>query len=167
MKKFENLNDLLVENLEKIYRLELTLENELINFRQQATSGTLRSMLHDYRQKKEKNLESLEQCLDLLGVAHPADNDDLIPALLQECRASINQCQEKRVVDAALVGSLQKITHFNIASYGTAAAYARTLRKETIASLLHQAVLEEKAMDIQLSEIAEENLNEAAVMTFR
>lgn len=163
MKKIENLLDLLVQNIRALHASETKLKNELFDLRQKANSGTLRSIINDYDQKKGKNIERLRHCMNLLELTHGNGNCTIVQALLEDCQNVSSQTKEKRVTDAALIGCLQQINHFYIASYGTTAAYARALGKDDIAAQLHHAVQDEKATDAQFSEIAIEHINAAAV----
>lgn len=50
---------------------------------------------------------------------------------------------EDEVMDAAIIGSCQKIEHFEIASYGTARTYAQQLGMDNVAQQLQQTLDEE------------------------
>ena len=59
-------------------------------------------------------------------------------------------------MDAALIAAAQKVEHYEIATYGTLAAYARQLGMEDAAALLEETLEEEKAADEKLTELAGE-----------
>jgi ferritin-like metal-binding protein YciE len=63
------------------------------------------------------------------------------------------------VLDAALIAAAQRVEHYEIAGYGCAATYARTLGANKIDRLLRQTLEEEEATDRKLTELAESMVN--------
>ena len=61
--------------------------------------------------------------------------------------------------DAGIILAGQKVEHYEIATYGTLSAFARTLGETDAASLLQETLEEEKEADAKLSEIAESSIN--------
>ena len=49
--------------------------------------------------------------------------------------------------DAVIIGSAQRVEHYEIAAYGTAIAHARVLQQDDIVQLLEEWLEEEKAAD--------------------
>jgi hypothetical protein len=70
---------------------------------------------------------------------------------------------EAELLDAALIVSQQKMEHYEIASYGSLAAYAKALGEERAAELLHETLEEERRFDERLTELAENEINPAAL----
>ena len=64
--------------------------------------------------------------------------------------------------DVGLIFAGQKAEHYEIATYGGLIQLARTMGQTDVASLLQQTLVEEKAADQKLTEIAETTSNEAA-----
>ena len=60
------------------------------------------------------------------------------------------------VMDAALIAAAQRVEHYEIAAYGTVAAYADLLGQSEQASLLRQTLEEEKETDKKLTELSED-----------
>ena len=58
------------------------------------------------------------------------------------------------VRDAGIIAASQKIEHYEIASYGTLCAFAKTLGENDAAKLLTQTLAEEKEADCLLNDIA-------------
>src|SRR6185295_18576187 len=61
--------------------------------------------------------------------------------------------------DAVIIGSAQRVEHYEIAAYGTAIAHARLLEQDDVVELLEASLEEEKAADEKLTEIAEQTVN--------
>ena len=74
---------------------------------------------------------------------------------------TILQSQDLR--DAGLIASAQKIEHYEIAAYGTAAALAGQLDLRDEQRTLHDSMEEEKEMDIQLTQLAKSEVNQDAL----
>ena len=62
-----------------------------------------------------------------------------------------------------IVAALQRVEHYEIAAYGTMAALAKAAGQQEIAKLLAQTLQEEKETDEKLTQLAESELNPAAV----
>jgi len=65
--------------------------------------------------------------------------------------------------DAALIASAQKIQHYEIAAYGTAAALAGQLDLRDDQHLLHKSLEEEKEADMMLTRLAKAEVNRDAL----
>lgn len=61
--------------------------------------------------------------------------------------------------DAALILAAQKVEHYEIAVYGSLAAWARHLGHEDAADVLESTLAEEKSIDETLTAIAESSVN--------
>jgi ferritin-like metal-binding protein YciE len=66
-------------------------------------------------------------------------------------------------MDAALVATAQKVEHYEIASYGTARAYARLLGDDELDMLLLKTLDEEGRTDEKLSQLAMTSINPEAL----
>ena len=67
------------------------------------------------------------------------------------------------VMDAALIAAAQRIEHYEISGYGTAAHFAERLGNEQAADLLRQTLEEEQLTDTKLNELAKNYLNQKAI----
>jgi ferritin-like metal-binding protein YciE len=66
------------------------------------------------------------------------------------------------VFDAALISALQRIQHYEIASYGTLRTYADILDKKSAAEVFQRILDEEKETDTSFTEIAMHSVNREA-----
>jgi ferritin-like metal-binding protein YciE len=66
--------------------------------------------------------------------------------------------------DAALIASAQKLEHYEIAAYGTAAALAGQLELREDQSMLHDSLEEERQIDALLTELAKSEVNQDALL---
>lgn len=79
--------------------------------------------------------------------------------LIKEGEGIMEETETGPVRDAGIIAASQKIEHYEIATYGTLAAFARTLGIEKAVSLLEQTLEEEKQADVTLTEAAYNTIN--------
>ena len=79
--------------------------------------------------------------------------------LTKEAEEIMDSTAEGVVRDAGIISAAQKVEHYEIASYGTLCAFAKTLGEDEVADLLEQTLNEEKEADETLSGIAESSIN--------
>ena len=101
----------------------------------------------------------------------PEDDDDsggqlrahaeLVPQVDDECGDEHvgEDYEDDDLRDAVIIGSAQRVEHYEMAAYGTAIAHARLLQQDDIVQLLEETLEEEKAADAKLSDIAESVVN--------
>lgn len=73
-----------------------------------------------------------------------------------------NKTDQGIVRDASLIASEQKIKHYQIATYGTLQAFAKTMGENKAAALLAMTLDEEKKADALLTKLAMASINSKA-----
>ena len=66
------------------------------------------------------------------------------------------------VSDAGIIAAAQKVEHYEIATYGTLAAFAKVLKEDDCLKYLLETLNEEKKCDELLTKVADTNLNSKA-----
>ncbi|CEA15325.1 hypothetical protein ING2E5B_0558 [Fermentimonas caenicola] len=66
------------------------------------------------------------------------------------------------VRDVAIIIASQKVEHYEIATYGSLAALAKTLGLYEAANVLEETLLEEKSTDLSLTDLAVMAVNKEA-----
>lgn len=64
--------------------------------------------------------------------------------------------------DVAIIIASQKVEHYEIATYGSLAALAKTLGLYEAANVLEETLLEEKSTDLSLTDLAVMAVNKEA-----
>jgi ferritin-like metal-binding protein YciE len=82
--------------------------------------------------------------------------------LAAEGQEVIEDVDDDAVRDAGLVAAGQAAEHYEIARYGTLAAWAQLLGLDDAVELLNKTLVEEKKADELLTSIAANGVNEAA-----
>ena len=83
--------------------------------------------------------------------------------LLKEGEGVMEETEAGAVRDAGIIAASQKVEHYEIATYGTLAAFAKVLNQKTALKNLLKTLEEEKKCDALLTSIADTQLNTAAI----
>jgi ferritin-like metal-binding protein YciE len=119
-----------------------------------ASSEQLRNALEEHHTVTEKQVERLEQIFEQLGKPVRGKKCVGMEGLLKEGAELLKEEAEPAVCDAGIIGAAQKVEHYEIASYGTLATWAKLLEMDDAATLLEDTLAEEKEADETLSELA-------------
>jgi ferritin-like metal-binding protein YciE len=155
---FQNL---LEDGLKDILWVEKTLVKELPKMAKKAQSQELREAIEDHLEETREQVQRLTEVFRMIGKSAETKKCDALSGILEEGEKHIGE-NEGEARDAAIIGSAQKVEHYEIASYGTLCAYANTLGLDDAADLLKETLEEEKAADEKLSMIAETSVNQQA-----
>lgn len=156
------LRDLYVAELQDLSDAEQQMLLELPAMAASATSSVLREALDRHRDQTRIHAERVELLLRKLDAADSGRRCEAMLGLIQEGRRRIAATERGVVLDATLIGLAQRIEHYEIAGYGCARTYARTLGDGDAEKLLQQTLDEEGAAVAHLTRIAERAVNEAA-----
>lgn len=124
-----------------------------------ASSKDFTALLEVHRILTIKHVQRLETIFDLIGIPLKEIKSDSLQCLIDEAENLEGQTSQGVVRDAALIATLQKIKHHEIASYGTMKAFAIALREEDVVTLLENTLQEEKDGDLAMTAIAESHIN--------
>ena len=155
----DGLRELFVDSLKDIYWAEKALTKALPKMAKNATSENLINAINEHLTVTEGQIERLEQVFELIGEKAAAKKCDAMEGLIKEGESIMEETQEGPVRDAGIIAASQKIEHYEIATYGTLAAFALTLQEEEATALLEQTLEEEKEADTILTEAAYNTIN--------
>jgi ferritin-like metal-binding protein YciE len=157
------LKDLLIDELKDLYDAEQQLTNALPALAAASQSDGLRSVFESHLEETRNQVKRLEDIFGLLGVRAERQRCQAIGGLIEEAARKVaDPTLDGALKDAALIAEAQKAEHYEMAGYGTAAAWARTLGLMEIATSLEQTLEEEKAADTALNDLALEEINISA-----
>jgi len=158
----EGLRELFMAELKDIYWAEKALVKALPKMAKKATSEELVAALHDHLAVTENQVTRLEQVFQSLGEKASAKKCEAMAGLVKEAEEIMEETEAGVVRDAGIISAGQKVEHYEIASYGTLVAFARTLGENDAMSLLEETLNEEKEADQLLTGIAESSINVGA-----
>ncbi|MFC3229534.1 ferritin-like domain-containing protein [Marinibaculum pumilum] len=160
----ENFDQMYVAELQELASAQRQLEEAHERMAQAARHPEVKALLSRHRDETKTQRERLETVLRAHRASPTAHTDQAMQALIGEADKMLDQLQGDALRDAGLVASAQKIAHYEIATFGTAAALAGQLRLPEEQRILHQCVEEERQADQALSRLAMVDLNPAAAV---
>lgn len=143
-----NLKDLLSEQLRDLYDAETQYAAQLPEMIGKATSSHLQDKLKEVSDRALHNAEELAHACSLLGTKALGVTCEAMKGLVREAKDTASDWGDSATLDASIIASAQRITHYQIAGFGTARAFARCLKlpevSEILQHLLGQAFQDDK-----------------------
>ena len=155
--------DLYVAELQELASVEDQLADALLTMSEMASHPALKRALIGHCENTLAQRERLIAILQKHGADPKAHTDQAMQALIKETEKMFTILQSQDLRDAGLIASAQKLKHYEIAAYGTAAALAGQLDLRDEQRTLHDRMEEEKEMDVQLSQLAKGEVNQDAL----
>lgn len=159
----KELKDLFEDSLKDIYWAEKALVKALPTMMKNATDEKLKTAIENHLAETKTQVERLEECFKALGKKAQAKKCDAMQGLLDEGKSIIEETKPGTVRDAGIIAAAQKVEHYEIATYGTLAAFAKVLNEEECLKYLLETLNEEKNCDELLTKVADTNLNSKAM----
>ena len=155
----EDLREFFVDALKDIYWAEKALTKALPKMSKNATTSKLIEAIDNHLLETENQITRLEKVFELLGEKAVAKKCEAMDGLITEGEDILKETKPGPVRDAGIIAASQKIEHYEIASYGTLCAYAKTLGEDEAGALLYETLEEEKNADLTLTEAAYNDIN--------
>jgi ferritin-like metal-binding protein YciE len=157
------LDDLFLHELKDIYDGEKRLLKALPKMAKAASSEELKAAFEEHLAVTEQQVGRLEQIFAELEKPARGKKCLGMEGLIEEGSALMEEDAEEPVMDAGLIGAAQKIEHYEIATYGTLATFAKILGLDNAVELLEETLAEEKETDEKLTQLASQINFEADV----
>ena len=162
MPEMNTLMDALVDEVRDLYHAEKQLVKALPKMAKAANSDELREAIESHLSETENHVGRLEQVFELLEEKPRAKPCAGMAGIIEEGADALKEDAEPAVLDAMIIAAAQRAEHYEMAAYGTAAAWAEGLGLTEVAELLRDTLDEEKAADEKLTALAEAGINDAA-----
>jgi len=159
-----SLQDLFVEQLQDLYSAEMQFAEAQPKMAQAASTDELKEAITQHVEETKRQIERLDQLAQTLNLdSLKGKTCQAAKGLVQEGQEMLAEDGDPKVKDAGIIAAAQRIEHYEIAGYGTAASYAARLGHGEAERMLRETLEEEKATDAKLTKLAETNINEQAV----
>jgi len=159
----KTLQDLFVHSLSDVYSAEKQLTKALPKMARAATNPALKEIFTSHLEETHGQVERIDQVVEASGLKLKRIKCAAMEGLVEEGSETIDEVEKGPVLDAGLIAAAQKVEHYEIATYGTLCALAKTLGlDQAIITLLQDTLAEEKAADEKLTALAETQGNEEA-----
>jgi len=153
------LRDLFIDSLKDIYWAENALVGALPKMAANATAAALATAITEHLAVTKNQITRLEKVFELIGEKAEGKKCEAMAGLLKEGDGILEETMPGAVRDAGIIAASQKIEHYEIATYGTLTAFAKTLGENDAAKLLTQTLAEEKEADCILNDAALNSIN--------
>ena len=158
-----SLEHMYIAELQELASVERQVAECLARVGKAASHPALKNVLLDHREETERQNDRLETILEKRGADPVAHNDQAMQALVHETERTLPMLRGGELRDAGIIASIQRLKHYEIAAYGSAAALARQLNLAEDLRMLHETLEEEKEADLSLTVLAESEINPDAL----
>ncbi len=162
MEKIKSLDELFLEELKDLYSAENQLIKALPKMAKATSSDELKSAIEHHWQQTKNHASRLEEAFKELGQQPVQVTCKAMKGLIEEGDEMIQKADKSAARDAGIIGSAQRVEHYEIAAYGTAQSHASVLGYNRVSELLQETLGEEKEADMKLNQIAEDSVNAEA-----
>lgn len=165
MKNLANLRDALVYQLKGLYESERKLLDVLPKLTEKALSGVLKTRLTYYEENVRERIAKLQYLLEALDEKAEGRPNDVIKELVDELKRGLTHASTDEVRDVTIICNIQSISHYKIAGYGAAHAFATELKLTDVSEVLLGILEDERDTDHAFTRIATDGINERAGAT--
>jgi ferritin-like metal-binding protein YciE len=155
----DTLEKLFEETLRDIYYAEKAILKNLPKMAKNANSEKLAQAFEAHIEETEGQVARLEQIFEMIGKSARGKRCPAIDGLAEEAAEIMSEAEDATVLDAGILAAAQAVEHYEIARYGTLAAWADKLGMTDAVELLEATLEEEKATDVKLTELALSEIN--------
>ncbi len=159
----KTLEDLLEHQLKDLYSAETQLIKALPKMIENANDSKLKKAFESHFEETKNHKKRLEDVCDELNINPDGEHCKAMEGLLKEAESFLKEKTTDDVLDAGIIAEAQRIEHYEISGYGTAARYAQELGHENVANILKKTLKEEYSADDNLTKLAEERINRKAI----
>jgi ferritin-like metal-binding protein YciE len=162
MHKIDSLEGLLLHEVKDLYHAEKQLVKALPKVAKKAYSPELKTAVEEHLQQTEEHVNRLERIFEMLGQPAKGTRCKGMAGILSEANAVMKENDTHETLDAAIIMAAQKVEHYEMAGYGSAACWADMLGRNDIKELLGRTLEEEETTDKKLNELAKSGINQRA-----
>lgn len=155
----DQLKDFMIDGMKDMYWAEKALVKNLPKMHKNATSKNLKEAINLHLEETKGQVKRLEDAFKALKQKAEAVKCDAMDGLLKEADGIMEETEPGAVRDAAIIAAAQKVEHYEIASYGTLATYAKLLNHKDVLNLFLESLNEEKTCDKDLTKLAKKEIN--------
>ena len=159
MSRWITLEDALLPAVQELFDAERQQLTVLPRIAAVVSRPDMSEVLYRHLDETRNHVARLEQIFAILGEEPAASRCAGIAGIIEEAGSLLERSASGPLRDAVIIGWMQRAEHYEIAAYGTAAAWADVLDCDGVASLLRETLAEEKDADESLTILAEADVN--------
>jgi ferritin-like metal-binding protein YciE len=151
-----------IDELRDTYDSEKQLTKALPKMAKAASSPELRAAFETHLGETKTHLQRLEAVFEIIDEKARGKHCDGMAGILEEGKSIMEEDFDDATMDACLIAAGQRAEHYEMAAYGTLAAWANAMNHSEAADLLEMTLEEEKIADQKLTKIAKAGVNSRA-----
>jgi ferritin-like metal-binding protein YciE len=156
----DSIEKLFTEQLKLIYYVEKNLLKTLQKVIKKSLGEVMQNSLIEHKQATEEHSIRIEKVFNLLNKKSQTRKSEAFLGLQEEMEEMIDLTPENCIArDMAIITMIQKMEHYEIATYSGIVSMAKIFGFKQVASILQDTLDEEKDTDQQLNYLAEINFN--------
>jgi ferritin-like metal-binding protein YciE len=153
--------ELFVDELKDIYSAEKQAVKAFPRLTKAVQSEELKQAMQEHLEQTKGQIERLDRIFEILEKRPTGKTCEGMKGLVEEAQSQVEEIEKGPVLDCAMIGALQRIEHYEIAAYGTAATLAEAMGKDEVKELLGETLEEEKETDERLTQVSQSVNSEA------
>lgn len=162
MEAIKNLKDLFYHEIQVLWSAEAMLVEAMPKMIARAKNEGLKNLLAMHLAETDQHKVALEMICKELNIDPEGDFNPGMKGILEEGDKVMAKDATDEAMDATLIAGAQKVEHYEISGYGSAAHYAEMLGLDAIASRLRLTLEEEQQADTKLNFLAKNLVNPRA-----
>ncbi|ASG25449.1 MULTISPECIES: ferritin-like domain-containing protein [Nitrospirillum] len=164
----KTLQTMFIEELRDIYSAERQIVRALPKLAKAASADDLRQALETHLEETRGQVERLDKVFETLDTSSRSRGKkcEAMEGMLSEANELLDLGLSPEALDSAIIAAAQKVEHYEIASYGSAIAWALALGYNEAADILSETLEEEKNAD-QILNKASRTVNDTAAEQVR
>lgn len=153
--------DLLTQEIKEIHSAERQLSRAIPKLAKAVSSEKLREMLQRRKEQGAILIESLDEALEEMEVSKARVKNVAMEGLIEDATQHVDEINDEKMLDAALIGAVQKVEHYCIAAWGTARAMGELFGQPKVVEAMQTAIDEGKRYDEEMTQLAQSEVNPA------
>jgi ferritin-like metal-binding protein YciE len=163
MTEIKNLQDLFFHEIQVMWSAEKLLITAIPKMIAKANNEGLKQSLALHLAETQQHLVAVENIAKQFEIIPDGDFNKGIKGIIEEGNMVMSKDATYEAMDAAIIAGAQKVEHYEISGYGSAACYADMLGYPAIAAKLRSILQEEQQADTKLNFLAKSLINEKAL----
>jgi ferritin-like metal-binding protein YciE len=162
MQELTDLQDLFFHEIQVLWSAERLLIDAMPRMIEKAKHPALKKNLAFHLAETDQHKVAMEFIAKQLGINPVGDFNPGMKGIIEEGEKVMSKDATDEALDAAIIAGAQKVEHYEISGYGSAACYAEMLGHTAIASKLRTILEEEQQADTKLNYMAKNIINARA-----
>lgn len=162
MDTIRNIRELFYHELQVLWSAESMLVDAMPAMIARASNEGLKNLLALHHAETQQHMTAIEAICKQFDIDPRGDFNPGIKGIIEEGEMVMAKDATDVGMDAAIIAGAQKVEHYEISGYGSAAYYAEMLGYEGIAARLRLTLEEEQMADTKLNFLAKSLVNRVA-----